>query len=288
MRKILNKRVLVVILALLLSLSVVGGAFALYIKEAQKTINVGKSQGLHLLIDLGENVDSIALTGLNPDTPKTHDLTLKYSAALQEGETVDKNVRTTFKVTLSGDLAQYVTYKATTSNGTEFADQAALTEGKTIKLGAIPKDLKLEFALTDAAKRGAASDWAEKAASIDITWLVDKTTPDGFYIVGKIEGKENWGVSFASPYGPPITAGENIAEIKGVMLKAGDLVKMVYASGGVISQEGGWKSFAATSYQFEGFVTDESGNLKITTDGTYSFYFKNDNGQDVVFVAKDS
>lgn len=286
MRKILNKRVLVVILALLLSLSVVGGAFALYIKEANKTINVGKSQGLHLLIDLGENVDSIALTGLNPDTPKTHDLTLKYSAALQEGEAVDKNVRTTFKVTLSGDLAQYVTYKAT-SNSTEFADQAALTEGKTIKLGAIPKDLKLEFALTDAAKSGAASDWAEKAASINITWLVDKTTPDGFYIVGKIEGKENWGVSFASPYGSQITAVENIAEIKGVMLKAGDLVKMVYASGGVIAQEGGWKSFAANN-QFEGFVTDENGNLKITTDGTYSFYFKNENGQDVVFVAKDN
>lgn len=286
MRKILNKRVLVVILALLLSLSVVGGAFALYIKEANKTINVGKSQGLHLLIDLGENVDSIALTGLNPNTPKTHDLTLKYSAALQEGEAVDKNVRTTFKVTLSGDLAQYVTYKAT-SNSTEFADQAALTEGKTIKLGAIPKDLKLEFALTDDAKSGAASDWAEKAASINITWLVDKTTPDGFYIVGKIEGKENWGVSFASPYGPKITAGENIAEIKGVMLKAGDLVKMVYASDGVIAQEGGWKSFAANN-QFEGFATDESGNLKITTDGTYSFYFKNENGQDVVFVAKDN
>lgn len=286
MRKILNKRVLVVVLALLLSLSVVGGAFALYIKEAKKTINVGKSQGLHLLIDLGEKVDSIALTGLNPDTPQTHDLTLKYAASLQEGETVDKNVRTTFKVALSGDLAQYVTYKAT-SSGIEFANQAALTEGKTIKLGAIPTDLKLEFALTDDAKSGAASGWAEKMASIAITWFVDKTTPDGFYIVGKIEGKENWGVSFASPYGPNITAGENIAEIKGVALKAGDLVKMVYASGGVIAQEDGWKTFAAGN-QFEGFVTDENGNLKITTDGTYSFYFKNDNGQDVVYVAKDN
>lgn len=285
MRKILNKRVLVVVLALLLSLSVVGGAFALYIKEAKKTINVGKSQGLHLLIDLGENVESISLTELNPDTPKTHDLTLKYAASLQEGETVDKNVRTTFKVTLSGDLAQYVTYKAT-SKSTEFADQTALTEGKTIKLGAIPTDLKLEFALTDEAKNGAASDWAEKMASIDITWLVDKTTPDGFYLVGKIEGKENWGVSFASPYGPSITGEENIAEIKGVELKAGDLVKMVYAAGGVIAEEGGWKSFAANN-QFEGFVTDENGNLKITTDGTYSFYFKNENGQDVVYVAKD-
>lgn len=285
MRKILNKRALVVVLALLLSLSVVGGAFALYIKSAEKTIGVGKSQGLHLQIDLGDTVESINLTGLNPDMPKTHDLTLKYAAALEAGETVDKNVRTTFKVTLGGDLAAHVTYRAT-SNSTEFADQTALTAGKTIKLGAIPQDLKLEFELTEEAKNGDASAWAEKSATIAITWEVDKTTPDGFYLVGKIDGKENWGVSFASPYGPSMTGMENIAEIKGVELKAGDLVKMVYAADGVIAAEGGWKNFAASNYQFAGFETDDNGNLRITADGTYSFYFKNDNGQDVVFVAK--
>ena len=284
MRKILNKRVLVVVLALLLSLSVVGGAFALYVKEANKTINIGKSQGLQLDIDLGKDVNSIALTGLHPENTKTHALTLKYAAALQEGETVDKNVRTTFKVTLSGDLAQYVTYKAT-SDSTVFADQSTLIAGKTIKLGAIPQDLQLEFALTEEAKKDATFAWAEKQAAIEITWTVDKTTPDGFYLVGKIDGKENWGVSFASPYAFSTPQDGNIAEIKGVELEAGDLVKMVYAAGGEIAQADGWKNFAANN-QFPGFETDDNGNLRITADGTYSFYFKAENGQDVVYVAK--
>ena len=262
------KKVLVIVIATILALSVIGTCFALYkINATDRNITLTTGDAVTLSIAAGD----LAEVGISPE--KT---TVTYSVTLQSSTTVDDaSVYGKFTVATSGTLANYL--KVSTTINTEEKDDAALKTGVHYALNALPTTFTLTFTF-DFSEIDFYSV-AETVANVTLSWVIDPSYPytpvaDSYYLVGKINGNESWGPAsddhmFTTDVADPM----NKAELTEIELKAGDTVKIKKDA----TWYGNWKDYETIG------TLDSNQNLVITAAGKYSFYL---NQSDEVYVRK--
>lgn len=259
------KKVLVIVIATILALSVIGTCFALYkINATDRDITLTTGDAITLSIEAGD----LAATGLSPDnTTATYNVTLTSSSTVSDASVYGK-----FSVAMSGDLASYITVE-TNIGGTDY-DNAALAGGVHYALNDLPTTFTLTFKFNIGDNNFA--DIAEKVAHVVLSWVIDDTytgayTPveGGYYLVGKINGTESWAPASADHLFATQGLSDplNKAELKGIALNAGDAVKIKCDD----TWYGNWKNYTTIG------TLDANGNLVITAAGTYSFYLNTDN-----------
>ncbi|MBQ9145278.1 MAG: hypothetical protein IJX70_02270 [Clostridia bacterium] len=266
------KKIIILVIAIVLALSVVGTCFALYkINAEDRTISLTTGDAITLVISAGDFGDVRLSPGC---APVTKSVTLNVNKSVSDAGMYGK-----FKVEISGALENYITVDAT---GGITKDDAALKEGVHYALTDLPTTFELRFTFTATADEF--FGLAEGNATVRLTWVIDESytgpyTPKaGYYLVGKLNGgAENWAPS-ADTY-HFATAGieaTNKAELKNVSLKAGDIVKIKDHLNDV--WYGNWKDYTAIG------SLDANGNLVIKADGTYSFYL---NSADEIYPVKN-
>lgn len=268
------KKVLVIVIATILALSVIGTCFALYkINATDRNITLTTGDAVTLSIAAGD----LAEVGISPDhTTATYNVTLQSSSTVSDASVYGK-----FTVATSGTLANYLTVSTTIAEVER--DDAALKTGIHYALNALPTTFTLTFTFDF-------SDVdfytiAETVANVTLSWVIDSSytgpyTPvvGGYYLVGKINGNESWGPASANHL---FNTDENEidalnkAELEGIALSAGDTVKIKKDA----TWYGNWKEYATIG------TLDANGNLVITAAGTYSFYL---NQSDEIHVVKNS
>ena len=269
------KKVLVIVIATILALSVIGTCFALYkINATDRNITLTTGDAVTLSIAAGD----LAEVGISPDHT-----TATYSVTLQSSTTVDDaSVYGKFTVATSGTLANYLTVSTTIDEVAR--DDAALKTGIHYALNDLPTTFILTFTFDF-------SDIdfytvAETVANVTLSWVIDESytgpytpTEGAYYLVGKINGSESWApVSDDHMFTTDVADAANKAELVEIELKAGDTVKI--KNGATWYPEwGNWKDYAASG------TIDTNQNLVITADGTYSFYLNQSNE---VYVVKNS
>ena len=264
------KKVLVIVIATILALSVIGTCFALYkINATDRNITLTTGDAVTLSIAAGD----LAEVGISPDhTTATYNVTLQSSSTVSDASVYGK-----FTVATSGTLANYL--KVSTTINTEAKDDAALKAGVHYALNALPTTFTLTFTFDF-------SDVdfytvAETVANVTLSWVIDPSYPytpvvGGYYLVGKINGKQSWGPASADHLFDTAEIDPlNKAELEGIALSAGDTVKIKKDA----TWYGNWKEYATIG------TLDPNGNLVITADGTYSFYL---NQSDEIHVVKNS
>ena len=267
------KKVLVIVIAAILALSVVGTCFALYkINATDRNITLTTGDAVTLSLVGGD----LAATGLSPNNA-----TATYNVTLQSSSTVtDASKYGKFTVAISGDLASHISVSSTIDEVAR--DDAALKAGIHYALN----DLPTTFTLTFTFNLGVAdfSDLAEKVANVTLSWVIDDeytgdydADENAYYLVGDINGTEKWAPAsndhkFATEN---LSDVNNKAELVGVTLQAGDSVKILKGA----TWYGNWKNYTEIG------TLDANGNLVVTAAGKYSFYL---NTSDEIYVVKNS
>ena len=266
------KKVLVIVIATILALSVIGTCFALYkINATDRNITLTTGDAVTLSIAAGD----LAEVGISPDHT-----TATYNVKLESSSTVsDASVYGKFTVATSGTLANYL--KVSTTINTEEKDDAALKKGVYYALNALPTTFTLTFTFDFSG-----IDFytvAETVANVTLSWVIDssytgtyKPVTGGYYLVGKINGKESWApASDDHKFTTAVADPKNKAELE-IALSAGDTVKI--KNGATWYPEwGNWKDYETIG------TLDSNGNLVITAAGTYNFYLNQSNE---VYVVK--
>lgn len=266
------KKVLVIVIATILALSVIGTCFALYkINATDRNITLTTGDAVTLSIAAGD----LAEVGISPDhTTATYNVTLQSSSTVSDASVYGK-----FTVATSGTLANYLTVSTTIDEVAR--DDAALRAGVHYALNDLPTTFTLTFTFDF-------SDIdfytvAETVANVTLSWVIDSSytgpyTPvaNGYYLVGVINGNESWGPASADHLFDTADIDPlNKAELEGIALSAGDTVKIKQDA----TWYGNWKEYATIG------TLDPNGNLVITAAGTYSFYL---NQSDEIHVVKNS
>lgn len=268
------KKVLVIVIATILALSVIGTCFALYkINATDRNITLTTGDAVTLSIAAGD----LEEVGISPE--KT---TVTYSVTLQSSTTVDDaSVYGKFTVATSGTLANCL--KVSTTIAEVEKDDAALKKGVHYALNALPTTFTLTFTFDFSDVDF--YDFAETVANVTLSWVIDesytgsyKPTEGAYYLVGKINGSESWApASDDHMFTTEVADTKNKAELVGIELEAGDTVKI--KNGATWYPEwGNWKEYA------ESGTIDTNQNLVITADGKYSFYLNQSNE---VYVVKE-
>ena len=269
------KKVLVIVIATILALSVIGTCFALYkINATDRNITLTTGDAVTLSIA----ADPLAEGGISPT--KT---TATYSVTLQSSTNVDDaSVYGKFTVATSGTLANYLTVSTTIDEVAR--DDAALKTGIHYALNDLPTTFTLTFTFDFSG-----IDFysvAETVADVTLSWVIDESytgpytpTEGAYYLVGKINGSESWApASDTHKFTTAVADPNNKAELVKIDLKAGDTVKI--KNGATWYPEwGNWKEYA------ESGTIDTNQNLVITADGKYSFYLNQSNE---VYVVKEA
>ena len=265
------KKVLVIVIATILALSVIGTCFALYKSNATaRNITLTTGDAVTLSIATGD----LAKGGISPDHP-----TATYSVTLQSSSTVsDASVYGKFTVATSGTLANHLTVSTTIN--TEAKDDAALKTGVHFALNALPTTFTLTFTF-DFSDVDFYSVAETVVANVTLSWVIDssytgtyKPVTGSYYLVGKINGKESWAPASSNHmFTTAVADPNNKAEKLGIELSAGDTVKIKKDT----TWYGNWKDYETIG------TLDSNGNLVITAAGTYNFYL---NQSDEVYVRK--
>lgn len=266
------KKVLVIVIATILALSVIGTCFALYkINATDRNITLTTGDAVTLSIAAGD----LAEVGISPDhTTATYNVTLQSSSTVSDASVYGK-----FTVATSGTLANYLTVSTTIDEVAR--DDAALRAGIHYALNDLPTTFTLTFTFDFSG-----IDFytvAETVANVTLSWVIDSSytgpyTPvvGGYYLVGNINGNESWGPASADHlFDTADIDALNKAELEGIALSAGDTVKIKKDS----TWYGNWKEYETIG------TLDANGNLVITAAGTYSFYL---NQSDEIHVVKNS
>lgn len=264
----MTKKIIIIALAFVLCLSVIGGCFALYVKNAPE-----------LNISFGSE-DAVTLT-LNPGTLTFGDVKLNPSeghrsasqAITLDVTTMDKTalkgMNGILTVSVTGALANSLDLSAVADEVEYTADQ--LTSGVTLPLNALPKDFTLTLALKDSIDDNGFKTISNTTASVTVTWKVVDWAPvdGGYYIVGAFSG---WTVnSKAILMNAPAEGSDSLAEWYGTLAEGTSFkcVQYTVVDGEEnitwfdIAYTGGWGSPAKVDVygDGEGGVTADGGNL---------------------------
>lgn len=279
------KKIIIIVLATILCLSVVGGCFALYSKEVEDfTFTFGAEDAVTLtLTTTGLSDDRTFTFGganakINPSTSVSQDITLDVN-------TTDKGalqgLKGTLSVAISGDLANNLQLEI--KNGETTYEGASVD----LALNALPKNLKLILKLKASSDETTLDEEFKtltgKTASIKVSWKFKdeawSAVDGGYYIVSQAS---DWKVNKNAIYmdkNVGTEEGHDIAAIEAVYLKEGEEFKIVkYTTANGIY----WMNQVRTSNCTElvGQITegDGAGNLYVNTTGTY-FCCVNKDGQ---------
>lgn len=286
------KKIIIIVLATILCLSVVGGCFALYSKEVENfTFTFGAEDAVSLtLTTTGLSDDRTFTFGgdtakINPSTSVSQNITLDVNST-DKGTL--QGLKGTLSVAITGDL----------SNNLQLAIKNGSTtyEGSSVDLdlNALPKNLTLELSLKASSAETTLDEQFKtltgQTASIKVSWKFKEETwsvvDGGYYIVSQAS---NWEVNknaihMNKDVGTAI--GHDIAAIEAVYLKKDEQFKIVkYTTANGIE----WIEQVRTSNCTElvGQVTEGTGagNLYVNTTGTY-FCCVNKDGQ--IFIGVPS
>ena len=279
----MKKKLIVIVIAVVLVAAVVGTCFALYkIPAQQKVININASADVcNLTLNSSASLD---FANISPNNrTKTADVTLD----VDDSDLVD-GVHGTFKVAVSGNLANYITVTVNSiasigaaTPGAVNAD-AITNAGADIALSDVPQYFRITLYLNDSGVTNFATI-AEKTGTVTVSWTVDESSvfsydATAYYIVGTINGSTHW-----QPSSESIVAGTgnegNYAIATNVSLKSGDSIKAVLAyrsdnptwyGGKTNNTEGGNDGVAGV------YVASDNANVDITADGNYDIYVGKD------------
>ncbi len=295
-----KSRIMIMLLALVLAISVIGGCFALYVINADNigiTLTTGQSITLLWGDSSGELNGVVSPAWGDPSNTanvETWTLHLTTKSAVD-----DANEKGTFKISIANDtentegtdIASLL--KVSTS---EYSDDQ-LKAGVQIGLKGLkdtPKEMVITVTFT-----GTAEDWdkwAEQKAIITASWNIDTFEPvaGDWYLVGKINGTESWTPHTSSGVGlykldsnshsidETLNTGDGVgensdnrAQIESVYLKAQDAVKIFryYQNGNLQSvYEGNFKGYNGSVANLTAEMIDKDGNFVAPADGYYSFY----------------
>lgn len=277
----MTKKIIVLIIAIVLCLSVVGGCFALYAKDASNlVIGFGSEDAVRLTLATQNattfNFGGVALNPTNDSASQAIVLDVNGQASDMAG--LYGELKVTLDTTISED---YYTLSAVAKGAGDDASstsytQAQLTSGVTLPLDDLPQYVTLTIALTEAGKNDTAfaSSVSNKTISVSVSWkVVEWTAVDGgYYIVGTESG---WAVNKnAVLLSDSVSGTTDLAKINSVTLTAGQSYKVVqYHAGAELTWfDVEWQNGSAVvSSQYPVVVidTEHGNNITVTTTGTY-------------------
>lgn len=286
----MTKKILVLVIAIVLCLSVVGGCFALYHKDATDiTINFGSEQAVSLTLNPVSSTGSEATFNfggavINPTTDSaTQYLKLDVNGTPSEmagmyGEfKVELTSWDSTNLVLTGTSISSAS-GATTKNYT----YEQLTGGIKLPLNELPDTVTLTIALAEDAKSDAGfKSVSNKTISVKASWkVVDWDPIDGaYYIIGSESG---WEVNKTAIHlSDSVSGSTDKAKINSVALKAGESYKVVQYHENDdldwfdVEWEGGSAKVSANSDKIV-IDTANGNNITVTENGNY-FVCLNDN-----------
>ncbi len=280
----MTKKIIVIALAVVLCLSVIGGCFALYVKNADElNISFGSENAVTLKLNPGSlTFGNVKLNPSEGHRSASQKITLDVSVA---DKTTLTGMSGKLTVVLEGALANSLDLSAVAD--TVNYTQAQLTSGVTLPLNALPKDFTLTLALEDTIDDAGFKEVSNTTATVTVKWeVVDWAPVDGaYYIIGSHSG---WDVNEkAIKMNDPAEGTNNLAEWYGT-LPVGTEFKCVKYSAGAdltwydLKYTGGWGSPAEIDVygDGEGGVTQVNGNMLAPTSGEEIFVCVNTDSAD--------
>lgn len=255
----MKNRVIIILVACLMACSVIGICFATYYVNAQKSIVISTGNSKTLTIDATPYGEA-----LSPDHPVT------YNVELDVGNTGDYDayagLQGKFYITVTdNDLTDVTTI--TMFDGLDDYNRADMEEGIFYNLEYLPQILVITFSVSEL---NFDITVAEQEIEITMYWDFVEWAPSAgsSYLLGTYGNLENvWAPTYECTTLGADPQGENYAEIEGLALEAGDIIKGYVAGWG----ENCWFTWAG--YNGCGSL-DTNGNLIIGSNGTYSIYLK--------------
>ncbi len=265
----MTKKIIVLVIAIVLCLSVVGGCFALYYKDATNlVINFGSEDAVTLTLAADGGAINFGNVVLNPTSNSaTQKVTLDVSGAKEQMAGLNGELKISLGGTL--DSSYYVLSGVAKGAGDSAEDvnyeQAQLTSGVTLPLDDLPQYLTLTIALTDAGKTNEGFKAASnKNITVSVSWKVVDWAPvdGGYYIIGT---KSGWGVNKnAILLDGDLTGQTDKARKLNVTLEAGEEYKVVR-----YTTAGGIEWLAAGDSMGAGVNGTYTQNITVDTTGTY-------------------
>lgn len=295
----MTKKILVLVIAIVLCLSVVGGCFALYHKDATDiTINFGSEQAVSLTLNSVNSEGSAATFNfggavINPTTASATQY-LKLNVNGNPSEMAGMYGQ--FKVELTGwDATNLVLTGTSISSAsgatTQNYDYDDLTGGITLPLNELPDTVTLTIALAEDAKSDAGfKSISNKTISVKASWTVVDWAPiDGaYYIIGSESG---WIVNKnAIHLSDSVSGTTDLAKINSVALKAGEEYKVVqyHASDDLTWFDVEWENGTAkvsTNSDKIVILTDKGNNITVTENGNYLVCLNTTGSNHYVWIA---
>lgn len=280
----MTKKIIVLVIAIVLCLSVVGGCFALYQKDASDiTINFGSEKAASLTLNSvnDEGADATFNFGGTVINPTTDSATQYLKLNVNGNPSEMAGMYGKFKVELTGwDATNLVLTGTSISSAsgatTQNYDYDALIAGITLPLNELPDTVTLTIALAEGAKSDAGfKAVSNKVISVKASWTVVEWAPiDGaYYIIGSQSG---WQVNKnAIHLSDDVSGTTDLAKINNVALKAGEAYKVVKYNGE--GAEYTWydvewnDKIAKVSANSDKIVIDtkHGNNITVTEDGNY-------------------
>lgn len=279
------KKIIIIVLATILCLSVVGGCFALYSKEVEDfTFTFGAEDAVSLTLTTTGLSDTRTFTfggdnaKINPSTSVSQVVTLDvntYEVAQLAG------LKGVFSVEITGDLSNNLQLEI--KNGEETYEGASVE----LPLNALPEELTLKLTLKASSDETTIDEEFKtltgKTASIKVSWKQQKwVARDGYYIVSQ---DSDWGVNKNAIYlDKDVTDTNDTAAIEAVYLKKDQEFKVVYYTASSNSID--WITQTLDSDSTNVLKQNVSGgNLHVDEDGTYFLCYNNSNK---VYASKKS
>lgn len=264
----MTKKIIIIALAFILCLSVIGGCFALYVKNATElNIQFGSEGAVTLTLNPG----TLTFGGvkLNPsEGHRSASQAITLDVTTNDKESL-KGMSGVLTVSVTGALANSLDLSAVADTVNYTATQ--LTGGVTLALNALPKNFTLTLALKDEIDDDAFKAISTKTASVTVSWKVIEWAPiDGaYYIVGQHCGWElNKG---AIRLDKDVTGSSDKAAIERVTLKANSQFKVVPCKNGDLDWDNQpWPQYNGSTPNLGANVAvTADGNLYVTADGDY-------------------
>lgn len=273
----MKNRVIIILVACLMACSVIGICFATYYVNAQKSIVISTGNSKTLTITASKVGGA-----LNPENPVTYNVVLDVPKDDLGGYSAYAGLQGKFYITVTDNELTAVT-TITMNDGSTDYNLSQMEAGILYNLVDLPQELSITFSVL-------AKDFditvAEKQIEITMHWDFVEWAPSAgsTYLLGTYGNLENvWAPTYECTTLGADPDEENYAEIEGLALEAGDIIKL-YVQGWSDASWIPWKTDVANLDDWAEYDVD--GNLVIKEAGTYNIYLsiKEGNGAYVTKV----
>ncbi|MBQ2710603.1 MAG: hypothetical protein IJF66_01510 [Clostridia bacterium] len=272
----MKNRVIIILVACLMACSVIGICFATYYVNAQKSIVI--STGNSKTLTITASTDGGAL---NPEHPVTYDVILDVPKDDLGGYSAYAGLQGKFYIEVNSTNALTEVTTITMYDGLTDYNLSQMEEGIYYNLEDLPQILVITFSVEDFN-----ITIAEQEIEITMYWDFVEWAPSAgsTYLLGTYGNLENvWAPTYECTTLGADPDEVNYAEIEGLALEAGDIIKL-YVQGWDDASWISWKTDAASLGNWAEY--DVNGNLVIKEAGTYNIYLSTSDGNGA-YVTKD-